>query len=98
MILLGNLALYAIYVAADWKNDTITHIGMKLCGKIKDDDSFEGDFPMNMLRTAPNIRDEYEYKQVPKIIRKHARRFNRDIKNHRILMTLMTDKQRRMPG
>ena len=96
MILLGNLGLYVLYVVADWKNETFTHIGMKLCGKIKDDDSFEGEFPMSMLRIAPNIKDEY--KRIPIILRKHAKRYNRDIKNHRVLLTLLIDKQRKMPG
>lgn len=92
LILIGNLGLYVIYLVADWKNDTITHIGMKVCGKIKDDDSFEGDFPMNMPRTMPNIKDEYQ--NIPRILEKHKERYERDLKHHRIFITLHLHKRR----
>jgi hypothetical protein len=91
MILFGNFGLYLAYLIADWKNDSLTHIGMKLCGKIKDDDSFEGDFPLELSRDRVNILDS-QYEIIPDTIRRKQARWNRNLKNHEIMVSIWLDK------
>lgn len=94
LILFGNLGLYVVYLVADWKNDALTHMGMKICGKIKDDDSFEGDFPMKMPRRRIEMT-RANYELIPDIVRKKSIRMRRNLINHKILVEQLIDNTRK---
>lgn len=86
-VVIASFIMYLVYLICDWKNTSLTHLGMKILMKIKDDDSFEGEFPMKMERRKLNI-SAAEYETIGEIIERDQKRFDRDLKNHRIVVTL----------
>lgn len=88
----GSFGLYIVYLVMDWKNDALTHIGMKLFGKIKDDDSFEGDYPLNMKRKRIEIPSE-QYEEIDIIIEENQERFDRNLNYHEIYTKLAIAKE-----
>lgn len=91
MLLLGHIGLYLLFVILDLQNDYFTHLGLKLIGKIKDDDSFEGQFPMQMpkRRILMTIK---EYDTIPEILETYKAQYERDLKNHHIFLVTSYDK------
>jgi hypothetical protein len=86
-IIFASFGLYIIYVIMDWKNDSLTHLGMKMFGKIKDDDSFEGDYPENLKRKQIQMTS-IQYDMMHEIIEKQRERFDRNMFNHEIYTKL----------
>ena len=80
----ASLGLYVSYLVLDWKNDSCTHMGMKLLGRIKDDDSFEGEIPMKMKRTAKDFR--FLYSKIEEIIDEKREKYYTYLKFHRVLV------------
>jgi len=80
----ASIGLYVLYLVLDWKNDTFTHMGMKLLGRIKDDDSFEGEIPMKMERTPKKIT--FYYSNLETIIDEKRDKYYTYLKFHRVLV------------
>lgn len=87
-IIFASFGLYIIYVIMDWKNDTLTHLGMKMFGKIKDDDSFEGDYPMENLRRKRIEMNPFMYEKMEEVIEFYKERYDRNMMNHEIYTKL----------
>lgn len=92
-IIFGSFGLYLVYVIMDWKNDALTHIGLKMLGKIKDDDSFEGDYPLTTLKRKRIEMTSIQYDQIEEIISLNQERFERNLRNHEIYMRVALEKQ-----
>lgn len=90
----GSFGLYIVYVIMDWKNDSLTHIGMKLLGKIKDDDSFEGYFPMQIKPKRIEVSDDH-FDEIEEIIEDHQAQFDRNMKCFEIYAILNLIKEAR---
>ena len=86
-VVIGTFGLYVVYLVCDWKNNALTHLGMKMLMKIKDDDSFEGDVPLKMLRKSLDLNVAM-YEQMDEILEKYEERFEKNLKLHRIVITL----------
>jgi hypothetical protein len=80
----ASLGLYVFYLILDWKNDSLTHMGMKLLGRIKDDDSFEGEIPLKMKRSAKNFN--FLYSKLDDIIDEKRDKYYTYLKFHRVLV------------
>lgn len=101
----GSFGLYVVYIILDWKNDAFTHMGLKLFGKIKDDDSFEGDYPMQLKRKAiiydlelpercENTKfTEIDPEEVEAVVFENQERFDRNIRYHRIYTKIALAKE-----
>lgn len=90
-VLFGCFGMYILYLIMDWKNDSLTHLGMKILGKIKDDDSFEGDYPLQMKRRNPTISPE-SYEEFDLIIEENKERYSRNLNHHEIFTKLWVHK------
>ena len=86
-VIIGSFGLYVVYLVCDWKNNALTHIGMKVLMKIKDDDSFEGDVPLKIPRKGLDMTS-LMYEQMDDIIDKYEEKFEKNLKMHRIVITI----------
>lgn len=86
-VIIGGFGLYVLYLVCDWKNNALTHIGMKILMKIKDDDSFEGDAPLKIPRKGLEMSAQM-YEQMDDILEKYEEKFEKNLKLHRIVITL----------
>lgn len=91
----GSFGLYIVYLIMDWKNDALTHLGMKMLGKIKDDDSFEGDYPLQIKRKRIEINED-AYQMMNEIIDENRDRYERNLKYHLIYTKLAVAKEIKM--
>lgn len=94
-ILIANFCLYIIYLSMDAWNDKLTHIGMKLCGKIKDDDSFEGDFPMRFPRKKLEMKPS-QWAEIDSIIEKHEAMYLANLRPTNTIIRIKLEKEQKI--
>ena len=82
-LLLIHIGFYFLFLILDWKNDFLTHLGLKVIGKISDDDSFDGEFTSEMKRIERKL-EKFPEKRIADLRKMYDHIYSDRLKAFRI--------------